>query len=207
MTMAKVLYRDVQIELAAPKRLAGECETLLGYAALRQGLESSIFREANGAKEAATSVLAAIGLSTDAPVDLNLKVIRSTVIEEVSLPIDEFKRKFNRARPWTTCSESLAPMLMQPHWHFPSQPAYPSGHATVAWVFAMLFGKHAPPRQRARLHAAASQVALNREIAGVHFPSDSAAGKRLAEQLVKVMVDKRLPCVALIQVISKSLPS
>ena len=47
------------------------------------------------------------------------------------------------------------------------------------------------PKAKDTLMALADRIAQNREIAGVHFPSDSAAGKRLAEMILPLL--KRCP--------------
>jgi acid phosphatase (class A) len=112
------------------------------------------------------------------------------LLGQIGQPITDFKAHFKRARPWVCCQGGdlmLRPMLMLPDWRHPGHPAYPSGHATVAWATAYFFGDLAPSFAPA-LERAANQVALNREIAGVHYPSDSMAGKDLARQLVSLLL-------------------
>ena len=67
----------------------------------------------------------------------------------------------------------------------PSHSTYPSGHATEAFTSAyvlwrLLRSKGTPPYRddswREQLMRLASRVAVNRTVAGVHFPVDSAAG-------------------------------
>jgi hypothetical protein len=208
----EVTYRDERLELkpsTAPSLDDAECKTLISYMQERDLLKQQIYREARGGTEAVATVLASIGLSTDSPVNLDLKTIRAEVFAEIKPSIDDFKFMFSRARPWTCCGEKLPPMLPRDHLNYPGQPAYPSGHATVAWVFAYLFGSDDPSSQRAAvLENAAEQVARRREVAGLHYPSDSAGGKQLARQLVDIMLKKQseLPFVAKIQAIVKKLP-
>jgi membrane-associated phospholipid phosphatase len=65
----------------------------------------------------------------------------------------------------------------------PGHPSYPSGHATEAFVIAMAVGSLF---QQNHLHVqmalfdTAAGIARNREIAGVHFHSDTVAGYALA---------------------------
>jgi hypothetical protein len=66
----------------------------------------------------------------------------------------------------------------------PGHQSAPSGHAAVAYLLAGLLA----PMQRAtlsseRLFVAAASVATNRELAGVHFASDSQAGQALGLSL------------------------
>jgi acid phosphatase (class A) len=56
--------------------------------------------------------------------------------------------------------------------------SYPSGHATAAYTLAVLLGEIFPDRKDALLQRAA-EIAENRVIGGVHYPSDIAAGKQL----------------------------
>lgn len=69
--------------------------------------------------------------------------------------------------------------------------AYPSGHATISRVFALMLGDLAPSR-RAEFLARADAVALDRVIGGVHHPSDIEAGKRLGDRLYKAYKKSRV---------------
>jgi acid phosphatase (class A) len=61
----------------------------------------------------------------------------------------------------------------------PGHPAYPSGHSFQSHLAAMALAT-VSTRDGTSL---ADSIAKNREVAGLHYPSDSAAGKRLAEAL------------------------
>lgn len=91
------------------------------------------------------------------------------------------KQHFDRVRP-----TYLEPRL-EPSIEMPNHPAYPSGHATQAFVLAYLFQELAPDQSDAFV-ASAAQIARNREIAGVHYPSDSEAGRLLARQIVDLLL-------------------
>ena len=56
--------------------------------------------------------------------------------------------------------------------------AYPSGHATHGMVYAMILAEIAP-EQRPALLQRGREIGWNRVIAGVHYPSDIAAGRVL----------------------------
>ncbi len=96
---------------------------------------------------------------------------------DMELIVFQLKASFDRARP-THLSPNLAPSIV-----VPGHPAYPSGHATQAHLLAYLL-MELSPGQADQLVADAAQIAKNREIAGVHYPSDSEAGQLLARQVV-----------------------
>lgn len=102
-----------------------------------------------------------------------------------------FKSKHLRERP-----SMLAPSLLPPT-QVPGHPAYPSGHATQAHLIAKCFQlllpiSHRPVKERT-LIGLALRIARNREIAGLHYPSDTQAGIDLANQtFVKMEEDRAL---------------
>jgi acid phosphatase (class A) len=80
------------------------------------------------------------------------------------------------------------PPLLDPRVHacieLPESGAYPSGHATMAFVWAGLLAEVFPEKREA-LRARAELVAWSRIIGGVHYPSDIAAGRMLGDRLVQ----------------------
>lgn len=62
--------------------------------------------------------------------------------------------------------------------------AYPSGHAAMSRLFALILGDLVPSRRQEFL-ARADQAALNRIIGGVHHPTDIEAGRILANELYR----------------------
>jgi len=64
---------------------------------------------------------------------------------------------------------------------------YPSGHATMARLFALILADLMPAR-RSEFLGIADEAGLNRVISGVHHPTDVAAGKTLADVLHKELV-------------------
>lgn len=62
--------------------------------------------------------------------------------------------------------------------------SYPSGHAAMSRLFALILSDLFPAR-RAELMAKADESALFRVLGGVHHPTDTAAGKALADALHK----------------------
>ena len=79
------------------------------------------------------------------------------------------KDTFDRPRPFLT-EKRLSPIVFKP----PSA-SYPSGHTTWAVMCAIVLADMVPER-RAQLFARGDEYGHNREVAGVHYPSDVAAG-------------------------------
>jgi len=66
-------------------------------------------------------------------------------------------------------------------------PSYPSGHAVVGTLLAIVLAEMVP-EQRAALFAFGWEYGDARVISGVHFPSDVEAGRILGTMLVEVML-------------------
>jgi acid phosphatase (class A) len=86
------------------------------------------------------------------------------------------KFRFNRVRPY-----SLEPRLR--NLETPNFPAYPSGHAGNSYVAAFVY-ELLMPEHRDLFLRNARDMAYSREILGVHFASDSEAGRTFARQFV-----------------------
>jgi membrane-associated phospholipid phosphatase len=99
-----------------------------------------------------------------------------------------FKSKFDRVRP-----SQLIPSLLPPV-PVPGHASYPSGHSTQAHLFALCATKilQAPSGTGISLVLTrlADRIARNREIAGLHYPSDTAAGVDLASKLFAILTDE-----------------
>jgi acid phosphatase (class A) len=90
------------------------------------------------------------------------------------------KLRFNRTRPY-----SLEPSLR--NLETPNFPAYPSGHSGNSYVAAYVYQELLPEHGELFLRNA-DDMAFSREILGVHFASDSEAGRTFARQLVDRML-------------------
>jgi acid phosphatase (class A) len=91
------------------------------------------------------------------------------IARDESLFMNTAKDAFGRPRPFVT-EPRLAPVVAKP----PSA-SYPSGHSTWAVASAIVLADMLPER-RAQIFARADEYARNREVGGVHYPSDVAAG-------------------------------
>ncbi len=95
--------------------------------------------------------------------------------------VTELKRRYNRPRP-SVVLPSIHPVVPVPMYS-----AYPSGHATQSIVIANLMSTIAPNATK-QLKTLAVQVGRNREIAGLHYPSDTNAGFKLGQELSEIFL-------------------
>ncbi len=91
------------------------------------------------------------------------------VLDTVEAVTGPAKRFFARPRP------PLEDAAITPLIKLPDSPAYPSGHATFATATAIVLSAMVPEK-RAELMARAAGFAESRLVAGVHHPTDIAAG-------------------------------
>jgi hypothetical protein len=107
-----------------------------------------------------------------------------------TLAVMHFKKKYDRVRPSQLWPGLLPPLTV------PGHASYPSGHATQAHLFAKCAVAMMPAAERDSikvvLEALAERIARNREIAGLHYPSDSTAGKSLAEGVFGILSNEDL---------------
>jgi hypothetical protein len=101
--------------------------------------------------------------------------IMEAVVDTESV-VTAIKRRYNRPRP------SVVLPAIRPVIPVPPHASYPSGHATQSAVIGALMAELAP-KEAKRLTALAVQVGRNREIAGLHYPSDTNAGFKLGRDL------------------------
>ena len=102
-----------------------------------------------------------------------------------------YKDKFKRVRPSQLCPALLPPIAV------PGHASFPSGHSTQAHLAAACVKLALPKNNTLKtlsqaLDVLAHRIARNREIGGLHYPSDSAAGKELADFALNLLM-KDLP--------------
>jgi hypothetical protein len=95
-----------------------------------------------------------------------------------------YKRRFMRPRP-----SQLEPRL-RPSIDVPGHAAYPSNHALQHFLIAQAVATVVQSDEiTVQLFEIAKRVAENREYAGVHYASDTEAGKRLAFAMFPAVLD------------------
>lgn len=107
---------------------------------------------------------------TDALITYSLELTEPMIVYQ--------KKYFDRVRP-SLLDPSLTVAI-----EIPNHPAYPSGHSTQIHLIQKIL-TDLDPQNSEVYKVVAERVARNREIAGVHYPSDSKAGEILAEELYK----------------------
>ena len=88
------------------------------------------------------------------------------------------KAHFARQRP------AVVESRLEPCGGKETSPAYPSGHAAYGMVYAIILAELAP-EQRSALLERGREIGWNRVIAGVHYPSDVAAGRVLGQAVAR----------------------
>ena len=88
------------------------------------------------------------------------------------------KDSYARPRP------PLIDNRIQPCIELPKSAAYPSGHTTIGVSWSLILAELAPDLRK-ELLARGNEIGKDREIAGVHYPTDVKAGRKLGHELVK----------------------
>jgi hypothetical protein len=170
--------------LPPPDRVAPPDEFLLlfGYQANGRTQHCKDICEQNSTQQLSEFFIALIDSYGKPGTNLLLRNVENDMLRVVL-----FQKKlpnFNRVRPY-----QVYPSLEPPF--TPGHASYPSGHATQSHAIAKVIEMILSPRtvQYAGLIASCyelgDEIARNRERAGVHYPSDSAAGKVLANLFVE----------------------
>ncbi|MFU2209066.1 acid phosphatase [Solidesulfovibrio sp. C21] len=92
------------------------------------------------------------------------------------------KKHFDRPRPYAS-NPALTPCL-----HRPGNASYPSGHSTFATVISILLANMLPEDADA-IYARAEVYRFNRELGGVHYPSDVTAGRIAGTVIAALLFD------------------
>jgi membrane-associated phospholipid phosphatase len=103
-----------------------------------------------------------------------------------------FKHTFAVRRP-----HELSPQV-QPMIQTPAHGSFPSGHATEAFAVARVLlelvteagGGAGVPQLREQLMRQAARIAINRTVAGVHYPVDSLAGQLLGLSVAEYIISR-----------------
>lgn len=95
-----------------------------------------------------------------------------------------FKHEFACPRP-VVLSPQIQPMIATP-----GHGSWPSGHATEAFAVAAMLQALLPQgaAYQEQLERQAARIAVNRTVAGLHYPVDTAAGRLLGTALAEFLV-------------------
>ena len=115
------------------------------------------------------------------PKDLPLTAdLMGRMWRDASYYVWSLKFKYARVRPWVIDQE--VKNLENANWA-----AFPSGHSSYSHSLAYLYSELAPEFSDIFL-TDARNIAHSREIIGVHYPSDSEAGRVFARQFVNLLL-------------------
>ena len=102
--------------------------------------------------------------------------VLASVMETAKPILDAAKADWNRKRPFVVNSR------VYPSVERPTDSSYPSGHAARAELDGLVLSQLDPGDAQA-IMARAQQIGDDRVIAGVHFPSDTEAGRKLGRAI------------------------
>jgi acid phosphatase (class A) len=109
--------------------------------------------------------------------------VLQNVIQDATYYFFNLKADFARPRPYHLSKDIKNPEA-------PGHSAYPSGHSSASYVNAYLLAEIFPELNDKFL-SNAYDMAFSREIRGVHYPSDSRAGKVFAFQFVQQILKEK----------------
>ncbi|WCR14068.1 phosphatase PAP2 family protein [Paracoccus seriniphilus] len=111
-----------------------------------------------------------------------------TALDMATFVVMRVKLALGCPRP-TQFTDRIQPMIS-----CPTHATLPSGHSTQAFTLATLLSLLQDPdaevQPDSQLYRLACRIAINRTVAGVHFPADSAAGAVLGIQLGRYMFQR-----------------
>lgn len=166
------------LPLAPPPGLAQTERELAALAIKENALVGDPLRQAEILDQVSSAqfseVLRPLGISdpSEAPATAHLIEVVMNMTERVGYV---YKRKFNRPRP------NQVAVWLRPFLGNPAHESYPSNHSFQMFSVAEVMSRLLPelPATGELFHVA-QRVAENREMAGIHYASDSVAGRELA---------------------------
>lgn len=113
-------------------------------------------------------------IPTSEPATPSVALLMGLALDLSTAVVQRIKLGFAQPRPHHYCGQ------IQPMVACPAHGSFPGGHATQAFALAavleLLAGAGGVVRAESPAWRMVARIAVNRTVAGVHFPSDSAAG-------------------------------
>jgi len=156
-----------------------QLQLVSNYSALREDRGAEVLAQANGAGAFWASI---IGLTTHRhKYTIELLDLAMSLATHVEM---RFKHGFACQRP-VELSPQVQPMIPTP-----GHATWPSGHATEAYLTCELLQSLLPhgSKYKEQMERLAARIAVNRTVAGLHFPVDSAVGRLLGTALSDYLV-------------------
>jgi acid phosphatase (class A) len=107
--------------------------------------------------------------------ELLARVYRDAMVYVVQLKLQYARPRPHHLEPRITADDKTIPHA-----------SFPSGHSFASHINAGVLARLAPSK-RSELFAKAHELAWSRELLGVHYPSDSEAGRILADDFVRFL--------------------
>lgn len=165
-------------------RLKQECQYLLAIKAEREDRAKAITAQARGdVYQIVETVQEVVGELEEE--QAATRAVCHLLYNNLDPVLFYFKRMFRRGRPFMSCPD-IEPMFPKGDPDYPAHAAYPSGHSSQAHALAYFYARLFPSLTDLLMEAA-DEIARNREVAGLHYPSDTLAGKLLAGQVVDLL--------------------
>ncbi|MTH63813.1 phosphatase PAP2 family protein [Paracoccus shanxieyensis] len=177
----------LKLRLPSDQDFAEELALVLGYADLRPERQEEILVQTTDLDSFFTSILPI--KAGRAPMTRRLMAL---VADLGTFAVQRVKLAFAAPRA-EMLSDQVQPMIPTP-----LHGSYPSGHATQAFALATFLAiltradhtAPAPITADSQLYRMAARIAVNRTVAGVHFPVDSAAGAVLGITLARWLASR-----------------
>lgn len=181
-------YRQIALRAPPPSNMVeADCRAVLAAKAFRAGRNAEITAQAGKRWAVIAPVQQVLG-EVQGPVPRqHSEAMINAAIDDLTCGVFQLKIDFNRGRPYHCCDLPLEPYYQNGDPRYPGHPSYPGGHSAQAFTTALLYA-HLFPKLECALLTAARRVGVNREVAGLHFPSDTDAGFDLASQFVAMLV-------------------
>ncbi len=173
-----ILPRDTIFEVAPPPandslQVKAELEQLHNFEAERT--DATVARiEVEDQAQDVWGIFAAAGLI--APDNFKTMELLALIDRDNSYFVLERKMHFARPRP------SMIDNTMDLVIPDPPHASYPSGHAAQSYMTALVLSDF-DPEHADEYKQFAMDIAHRREVAGIHYPSDSEAGRKLAQDV------------------------
>lgn len=185
-----------------PPDSAGECAAVRKAGEDRAEREDEILEQAKSLELQLWPIIAALNIPNVAKATWKIEVpyvweLLRAALWDMQGGLYILKHRFNRGRPIHTCGSRVGVTTVPT----PGHPSYPGGHAAQCHAAVLLLEaviklmKPIVSNQSELVKAmleAAERVTENRVVAGIHFPSDSFAGKQLALQYVPMLLQSEL---------------
>ena len=174
-----------QIRLGPPPLGAteAECYELENLIGLRPEFKDELEAQADsiaGFYDAFAATVPPIG-------DPVINKVVNKVSGEIAQVVFYFKHQYSRARPFQV--SNLVPIFAVGNPRHPLHASYPSGHASQAGAIAEVLkflidpiSQDSTAQLRLKIDELAWRIGYSREVAGLHFRSDTVAGIELARQ-------------------------